>query len=77
MSLRDLKEVRAKLPSEGQKWLDGMDLGELNVTQNILHRMGEEQFLESWKVYKKDLDDFRHEFGGRYRLKGWFPEYHF
>jgi hypothetical protein len=75
MSLRDLKEVRTKLPPEGQKWLDGMDHGELEDTQGILHRVGEQQFLESWKVYKKDLDDFRREFGGPYG-KGWFKEYH-
>jgi len=42
LSLRDLKEVRTKLPPEGQKWLDGMDLGELGGTQSILHDVGEE-----------------------------------
>ena len=76
MSLRDLKEVRTKFPPEGQKWLDGMDHGELEGTQDILHRMGEEIFLKNWRVYKTDLDQLRLTFESGPRLRGWIPEYH-
>jgi hypothetical protein len=76
MSLRDLKEVRTKLPPEGQKWLDGMDIGELHSTQDILHRMGEETFLANWNAYKEDLDQLRLTFESGPRLRGWLPEHH-
>ena len=69
-SLRDLRETQAKLPPEGQKWIDGMDRSELDGTQAILHDMGEERFLERWRFHKEQLDEIRHTFGGP-RGKGW------
>ena len=57
-----IEEVKSKLPSEGQKWLDGMDSGELIDTVGILSRVGEESFLKYWPDYKQQLDKIRFDF---------------
>lgn len=62
------KNVKPKLPPEGQKWLNGMSRGELEATQEILDRLGEETFIRAWTIYKEQLDEIRHTLGHfRYR----------
>jgi hypothetical protein len=72
-SLRDLREAQAKLPPEGQKWIDGMDRSELEGTQDALHRLGEQGFIEHWRSLKEQLDEFRHFFGGQGEKAGKSP----
>jgi hypothetical protein len=48
-----------------------MDRGELEATQGIRHRLGEEGFLEHWRSHKEQLDEIRHTFGWGPRIKGW------
>jgi hypothetical protein len=47
-----------------------MDRSELEGTQDALHRLGEQGFIEHWRSLKEQLDEFRHTFGGP-RGKGW------
>jgi hypothetical protein len=54
-----LKEVRSRLPPEGQKWLQGMTRGELEGTEIVLNNVGEQSFLENWQFHQQHLQELR------------------
>jgi hypothetical protein len=67
-SLQDLREVKPKLPRDGQLWLDGMNRSELEAAQAILHLLGEEGFVEHWRFYEEQFEEIRPAYNGP---KGW------
>ena len=67
-NLQDLRVVKAKLPREGQVWLAGMNRSELESAEAVLHLLGEEGFLERWRFYKEQFEEFRPAYNGP---KGW------
>jgi hypothetical protein len=58
-SLQDLRVVKPKLPREGQVWLDEMSRSDLESAQTVLHLLGEEGFVEHWRFYKEQFEEFR------------------
>jgi hypothetical protein len=44
-----LATLAPRLPALGQAWLDSLDRGEQVVTEDFVHRMGEDYFIDNWE----------------------------
>jgi hypothetical protein len=63
MNETSLESIAARLPPEGQAWLNGLSRFCRRTVEYDLRNAGPDQFVEHWKSLRDTLEKLEREFG--------------
>ena len=63
MNETPLESIAARLPPEGQTWLNGLNRFNRWVVAHHLRNAGPDQFVGDWKALRDTLEKLEREFG--------------
>jgi hypothetical protein len=58
-----LTTILPRLPAEGQSWIRGLSPSFRRSTEHVLNIVGEDSFVENWKMHRDDQINLDNDFG--------------
>jgi hypothetical protein len=58
-----LTMILPRLPAEARQWINGLPPHYLRAIEDILDRVGADNFVRHWRAHRQDQQDFEHDFG--------------
>jgi hypothetical protein len=58
-----LTTILPRLPAGARQWINGLPPYYRRTIEDILDRVGADNFVKRWQVHRQDQQDFEHDFG--------------